>query len=78
MSVIDHQDVADGYDVGLSMDGITFTTVATCAFNAAPMEIINFKATMGRYVRYTNKGPPGPKNGATSWMSIHELDIRCN
>jgi hypothetical protein len=75
---VDGTDVADGYDVGLSMDGITFTTVATCAYNAAPMEVINFKAAMGRYVRYTNKGPPGPKNGPTSWMSIHEFDIRCN
>ena len=75
---MDLMDVANGYDVGLSTDGTTFTTVATCAYNAAPTEVINFKATSARYVRYTNKAGPGPKNGATSWMSIHEFDIRCN
>jgi hypothetical protein len=74
----DAMDVADGYDVGVSMDGTTFTSVASCMFNAAPMEVINFKATMGRYVRYTNKGAPGPNNGPTSWLSIHEFDILCN
>jgi hypothetical protein len=74
----DATDVANGYDVGLSTDGNTFTTVATCMSNAAPMEVVNFKATMARYVRYTNKGAPGPNNGATSWLSIHEFDILCN
>src|SRR5262249_49896065 len=75
---MDLMDVANGYDVGLSTDGTTFTTVATCAYHAATTEVINFKATSARYARYTNKGGPGPKNGATSWMSIHEFDIRCN
>jgi len=74
----DTMDVANGYDVGLSTDGTTFTTISTCPYGAAPKEVINFKATSARYVRYTNKGAPGPKNGPTSWMSIHEFDILCN
>ena len=74
----DITDVANGYDVGLSTDGTTFTTISTCPYGAAPKEVINFKATSARYVRYTNKGAPGPKNGPTSWMSIHEFDILCN
>ena len=74
----DSTDVADGYDVGLSLDGITFATVATCSFNAAPLEVINFPATAARYVRYTDKGAPGPGNGPTSWLSLHELDGICN
>ena len=72
---MDLMDVANGYDVGLSTDGTNFTVVATCAYDAATTEVINFKAAMARYVRFTNKGAPGPKNGATSWMSIHEFDI---
>jgi hypothetical protein len=68
--------VAHGYDVGLSTDGTTFTTVATCAYNAAPLETINFKATMARYIRYTNKG--GPDEGKTSWFGIHEFNVLCN
>ncbi|HVU52159.1 MAG TPA: discoidin domain-containing protein, partial [Polyangia bacterium] len=75
---MDTTDVADGYEVGLSTDGTNFTTVASCMYNAAPMEVINFTATMARYVRYTNKGAPGPNNGPTSWLSIHEFDILCN
>jgi hypothetical protein len=74
----DFTDVADGYDVGVSLDGITFETVATCSFNAAPLEVINFPPIGARYLRYTNKGFPGPANGPTSWLSIHELDIVCN
>jgi F5/8 type C domain len=74
----DTADVANGYEVGLSLDGKTFTPIASCLYAAAPMEIVNFKATMARYVRYTNKGAPGPSNGLTSWMAIHELDILCN
>jgi hypothetical protein len=74
----DSTDVADGYEVGLSLDGVTFATVARCSFNAAPLEIINFPATAARYVRYTNKGAPGPGNGPISWLSIHELDVICN
>jgi hypothetical protein len=74
----DPLDVADGYQVGLSTDGTNFTTVSMCASNAAPVEVINFKATAARYVRYTNEGAPGPANGATSWLSIHEFDILCN
>jgi hypothetical protein len=74
----DALDVANGYDVGVSMDGTAFTSVATCMYNAAAKETINFTATMARYVRYTNKGAPGPMNGATSWLSIHEFDILCN
>jgi DNA-binding SARP family transcriptional activator len=50
----------------------------SCMYDAAPVEVINFKATMARYVRYTNKGAPGPLNGPTSWIAIHELDILCN
>jgi hypothetical protein len=74
----DPMDVANGYDVGLSTDGTNFTTVASCMYNAAGKEIVYFTATNGRYVRYTNKGGPGPANGATSWLSIHEFDILCN
>jgi hypothetical protein len=74
----DSTDVADGYEVGLSLDGVTFQVVAACSFNAAPLETINFAATPARYVRYTDKGAPGPQNGPMSWFSIHELDVLCN
>jgi beta-glucosidase len=75
----DPTDVANGYDVTLSTDGTTFgNPVATCMYNAAPMEVINFTATMARYVRYTNKGAPGLANGPTSWLSIHEFSVICN
>jgi hypothetical protein len=73
---VDAPDVAQGYEVGLSTDGIAFTPVKSCMSAAAPMEVVNFTATMARYVRYTNMG--APPNGATSWMSIHEFDILCN
>ena len=52
--------------------------MASCAYNAAPLEVINFAATPARYVRYTNHNAPGPRNGPISWLSIHELDILCN
>jgi hypothetical protein len=72
----DITDVAQAYEVDLSTDGTTFTKVVGCAFPAAPTEVINFTATMARYIRYVNEGaPPAPK---TSWMSIHEFDILCN
>jgi F5/8 type C domain len=74
----DTLDVASSYEVELSTDGTTFTPVASCASAAAPMEVINFKATSARYVRYTNMGGPGPANGLTSWLAIHEFDILCN
>jgi beta-glucosidase len=72
-------DVADGYEVGLSTDGTTFTKVAGCTTSAAPVETINFTATMARYVRYTAKGGPvSPPNSATAWLSIHEFNVLCN
>jgi F5/8 type C domain len=72
-------DVADGYTVGLSTDGNTFTTVGTCATSASSVETINFTATSARYVRYTNMGPPvAPPNSATAWLSIQEFDVTCN
>jgi hypothetical protein len=47
-------------------------------YSAVPIETVNFQATMARYVRYTNEGPPGPMNSATGWWSIYEFDIKCN
>lgn len=69
-------DAAVGYEVGVSMDGTTFTKVSMCAAQAAAVETVNFAAAMARYVRYTNKG--APLNGATSWLSIHEFSVVCN
>ncbi|HVZ75056.1 MAG TPA: discoidin domain-containing protein [Polyangia bacterium] len=74
----DTMDVANGYDVSVSTDGTNFTVVKSCAYNAAPTEVINFASTTARYIRYINKGAPGPGNGPTSWMSIHEFDIICH
>ncbi|HSZ83419.1 MAG TPA: discoidin domain-containing protein, partial [Polyangia bacterium] len=74
-------DVADGYTVGLSTDGNNFTTVSTCAAgsSASSVETVNFAATMARYVRYTNMGPPiAPPSSATAWLSIQEFDVTCN
>jgi F5/8 type C domain len=72
----DVTDVAQAYEVELSTDGTMFTPIAMCASPAAPMEVINFKATMARYVRYTNTAASA--TGASSWLSIHEFDILCN
>jgi hypothetical protein len=72
----DVTDVAQAYEVDLSTDGTTFTKVASCLYPAAPMETINFTATMARYVRYINNAPA--PTGKTSWLSIHEFDILCN
>jgi hypothetical protein len=69
-------DVANGYLVSLSSDGLTFTPVAYCAAVASPFEVINFKPTFARYVRYTNLGPPPP--GSTAWLTIHEVGIICH
>jgi hypothetical protein len=73
---VDGTDVAQAYEVDLSTDGTTFTKVVSCPYPAAPTEVINFTATMARYIRYANEGtPPAMK---TYWMSIHEFDILCN
>jgi hypothetical protein len=69
----DITDVAQAYEVDLSTDGTNFTKIASCMYPAAPTEVVNFTATMARYVRYMNTAA-----SATSWMSIHEFDILCN
>jgi F5/8 type C domain len=73
---VDITDVAQAYEVDLSTDGTNFTMIASCMYPAAPMEVVNFTATMARYVRYKNTAASA--TGATSWMSIHEFDILCN
>lgn len=70
------KDVANGYQVGLSVDGVNFTVVSSCQYPAVPVETINFVATEARYVRYTNEG--APPAGETNWLSINEFDVLCN
>jgi glucosylceramidase len=75
----DTGDIANGWDVSLSTDGTTFTSVASCTAPAQAQLIVNFTATNARYVRYTCKGAPGAANATlTAWMSIAEVDIACN
>jgi hypothetical protein len=67
----DPLDVATAYKVEVSLNGTTWTTVATCASPAAPIETVNFAGAMARYVRVDQTGI------GLKWWSIHELSILC-
>jgi hypothetical protein len=63
-------DYPRGYDIGLSANGTTFTSVAT----GAPTTLVvtaNFGAAQGRYLRITQTGT------ANLWWSIDELHVAC-
>lgn len=65
-------DYPRGYDVGLSNDGTTFTSVATGTPAAANVVTIDFAAALGRYLRITMTGTDG------LWWSIDELRLACS
>jgi hypothetical protein len=68
-------DVAQGYAVELSPDGVLWTAVAASDANASTVQVVNFPGRAARFVRYTNA-----RNYADgiSWFSIHEFDIMCD
>jgi hypothetical protein len=63
-------DYPSGYNVGLSANGTTFTSVATGAPTTAVVTI-NFAAAQGRYLRVTQTG------AAANYWSIDELRVAC-
>jgi hypothetical protein len=65
-------DYPRGYDVGLSNDGTTFTSVAQGTPAAANVVTIDFAAALGRYLRITMTGTDG------LWWSIDELRVACS
>jgi len=60
-------DYARGYSVGVSTNGSTFTTVATCT-GTSSSEIVSFPAQNAQYVRVTLNTA-----STTSWWSIDEF-----
>jgi hypothetical protein len=74
-SVGDVADVARGYTVEVSTDGIAWTTVASCGLPAQRVEVVNWAAVRARYVRYTNTVTIVNN---TTWFAINELDVICN
>ena len=63
-------DYPRGYDVGLSTNGTTFTSVAT-GTPATAVVTINFAAAQGRYLRVTQTG------AVANYWSIDELRVAC-
>jgi hypothetical protein len=64
-------DYPRGYDIGLSANGTTFTSVRTNAANANVVVTETFAATQGRYLRITQTGT------FNNWWSIDELRLMC-
>jgi hypothetical protein len=64
-------DYPRGYDIGLSANGTTFTSVGTNAANAAVVVTASFAAAQGRYLRITQTGT------FNNWWSIDELRLMC-
>jgi hypothetical protein len=65
-------DYPRGYDIALSANGTTFTTVATNAANTNIVVTETFGAAQGQYLRITQKGTFG------NWWSIDELRLMCS
>jgi beta-glucosidase len=65
-------DFPRGYDIGLSANGTTFTSVATKAANANVVVTEAFGAAPGRYLRITQTGT------FNNWWSIDELKVTCS
>jgi hypothetical protein len=63
-------DYPRGYDIGLSANGTTFTSVATGA-PTTPIVTVNFTAAQGRYLRITQTGT------VAAWWSVDELHLAC-
>jgi F5/8 type C domain-containing protein len=63
-------DYPRGYDIGLSANGTTFTSVATGA-PTTPIVTVTFGAAQGRYLRITQTGT------ANVWWSVDELHLSC-
>jgi beta-glucosidase len=63
-------DYPRGYDVGLSANATTFTSVGTGA-PTTPIVTVNFAAAQGRYLRIAQTGTNG------GWWSIDELHLAC-
>jgi hypothetical protein len=68
----DTADVATSYNVQVSTDNVTFTTVATSAAAAAADLVVAFTPVSARYVRFNQTGV-----SATRWWSVDEIVIRC-
>jgi hypothetical protein len=64
-------DYPRGYDIGLSANGTTFTSVATNAANTNVIVTGTFAAAQGRYLKVTQTGT------FTNWWSIDELRLMC-
>ena len=67
----DADDYPRGYDVGLSANGPTFTSVATGTPAAGPIVTVDFAAAQGRYLRITQTGT------ANVWWDVDELRLAC-
>ncbi|HEX4346355.1 MAG TPA: discoidin domain-containing protein [Vicinamibacterales bacterium] len=63
-------DYPRGYDIGLSANGTSFTSVGTGAPTAAVVTV-NFGAAQGRYLRINQTAT------ANVWWSINELHLAC-
>jgi hypothetical protein len=68
-SVNSPTDYARGYNVEVSSDGSTFTSVATGTGTASP-EIVTFAAQTAQYIRVVLTA-----GGTTSWWSIDEFTV---
>jgi hypothetical protein len=76
-------DQAEGYKVEVSMDGTTWTTVASAATvpTDQPVLTVTFAPVMARYVKFDQTGMVGTTTDAgfqkTNWWSIYEFNVQC-
>ena len=64
-------DFPKGYDIGLSANGTSFTSVGANAANAMVVVTASFAATQGRYLRINQTGT------VNNWWSIDEMHLTC-
>jgi hypothetical protein len=65
-------DYPRGFDIGISSNGTSFTSVATGTPGVGATITINFPAAMGRYLKITQTA-----TFAGSWWSVDEIRVVC-
>jgi F5/8 type C domain-containing protein len=68
----DSMDVATAYNVQVSLDGQTWSTMAMSATPAAVDLVVTFTPKLARFVRFNQTGV-----SATRWWSIDEFTVAC-